>query len=232
MTLLEIGPGQGALTHWWMEQWNEFICLVEKDDNLAKNWVSSDKVSMIQGDFLRIDPLQWQTFPPIAVVSNLPYSASIPILKKLVQAIQWIPVMILMFQAEVAERLSATVGSGTRVQGGITLWIQNLWDVKKFLFVYPEAFFPRPQVNSEVLIFKRREMPCIPQTQHHPYLWKKLLEASFSCKRKMLRTFFPWPAVLEAAKVEGTKRAEVLNWEEWTALFIAFIQAQQKTFKA
>ena len=142
--------------------------------------------------------------------------------------------MVLMFQAEVAARLRAEAGEKAR--GSLSLWIQNQWDVKKLLFVPPRAFSPPPEVNSEVVTLTRREVPRIQGSTDSALapLWQSLLKVAFAHRRQMLRKVLKtsdlWRNALELSEVDGTKRAESLQWEEWDRLFQAVRQASNLLF--
>ncbi len=231
--LLEIGPGKGAITLPILERWSaqaspalaQNFLLVERDFQLAANWAQTDSQpfspKVIEGNFLDLLPEQWLHQKPLAVVSNLPYSVGTAILDLLARRWDEIPVMVLMFQSEVAQRLRAAPSTSKR--GSLSVWIQNRWDVQKMLDVPPRAFLPPPDVHSEVVMLTRRKTPWVsfPADEGHEQLWEKVLKTCFAHRRKMLRSILPWRNVLEEAGVDGTKRAEALQWQEWDSLFQA-----------
>ena len=225
--LLEIGPGQGAITEPLLRKivgtpLAEQFCIVERDRKIAQMWMEKLQASPTRlevGDFLDVPREKWMIRTPLAVVSNLPYSAGTAILVKLAREFAHIPVMVLMFQAEVAKRLMA--GPSESGRGSLSVWIQNVWDVKSLRHVPPRAFSPPPQVDSEVVILTRRDQPRIAvfQSPEHEKKWESLLKACFAHRRKMLRSTFPWPEVLQASGVDPTLRAEALDWPQWESLF-------------
>jgi 16S rRNA (adenine1518-N6/adenine1519-N6)-dimethyltransferase len=230
-TLLEIGPGRGAITDLLIERQRSepgkysFI-LVEKDRDLAAGWRESQPgVTVECADFLRLPEERWISSPPVAVVSNLPYSAGTAIVIALAKHPDKIPTMTLMFQAEVAQRLYAQ--PGTKSWGSLSIWIQNRWDVKRLLHVPPGAFHPRPKVNSEVVSFHPRKEPriVIAPTAEADQHWEKLLKVCFLHRRKMLRSALPknsiWSRALEKSGIDPTLRAEALSWENWEQLYRA-----------
>ena len=122
--LLEIGPGRGAITRPILElldaRAHELppkmpMILSERDRDLAENWkahaAEKSRLRVESGDFLELPKERWLTQTPLAVVSNLPYSAGTAIVVKLARHPEQIPVMVLMFQAEVAHRLRAEPGT-------------------------------------------------------------------------------------------------------------------------
>jgi 16S rRNA (adenine1518-N6/adenine1519-N6)-dimethyltransferase len=232
VALMEIGPGKGAITLPLLQRLPkapllQSFLLVERDPNLAQIWQgysSSIPLRVETSDFLELAPDKWLERKPIAIVSNLPYSAGTAIVTRLAQELQHIPVMVLMFQAEVAKRLRAE--PSTRERGSLSIWIQNRWDVRKLLFVPPRAFSPPPEVDSEVVVLTRRKVPWV-QFEQKPELealWESLLKSTFAHRRKMLRSVIPWRNALELCGVDGTKRAEALQWSEWDSLFQAVRQ--------
>jgi 16S rRNA (adenine1518-N6/adenine1519-N6)-dimethyltransferase len=250
--LLEIGPGRGALTLPFLTrlsgepQIRSFI-LSEKDPHLVQDWVEElggrTGVEVQAGDFLDLSVSQWLKINPTIVVSNLPYASGTAILQRLIeveasssprqishrpQIPAQIPVMILMFQAEVAERLRAEPSTSAR--GSLSVWVQNLWEVKKLRIVGQKSFSPPPKVMSEVVVLRRRSAPLVAGSleEGQAKLWQTLLQICFSQRRKMLRGLLKshstWQKALELSRVDGTKRAEALDWTEWNRLFQAGVQ--------
>ncbi len=231
-SLLEIGPGKGAITYPLLEimsnsMGRQKLLLVERDPQLADFWNRQSSLSgfrLENQDFLDLEDSKWLGSSSLAVVSNLPYSSATAILKRLALNSKKVSVMVLMFQAEVARRLRAEPGEKAR--GSLSVWIQNQWDVKKLIFVPPQAFIPPPQVDSEVVILTRREELRVQHSHDLEGLsWGSLLKVCFSQRRKMLRkvvkTSDLWRNALERSGVNATKRAEALEWEEWNRLFQA-----------
>lgn len=199
-SLLEIGPGKGAITLPLLEligptpqpPLQEFI-IAERDMRIVEEWRHyfaehpTQGTRVEPGDFLELPEERWLNTPPLAVASNLPYSAGTAILTRLARQAAKIPFMVLMFQAEVARRLRAD--TGTKEWGSLSIWIQNRWTVKKLASVPPSAFRPPPDVDSEVVILTRRELPRI-EVQDEA-LWENLLKVFFAHRRKMLRSALP-----------------------------------------
>jgi 16S rRNA (adenine1518-N6/adenine1519-N6)-dimethyltransferase len=248
--LVEIGPGKGAITHPLLEKLSlqadradglsriDTFTLVEKDRALAYEWrgIAAQQAprtfqfSVKEGDFLDLPEQDWLALAPLAIASNLPYSAGTAILTRLARHPDKIPVMVLMFQAEVAARLRAE--PGTKAWGSLSIWIQNQWDVRKLCSAPPRAFSPPPDVDSEVVILTRRATPRVhvPSDEKSQDLWESLLKAGFAHRRKMLRSGLPpdssFRAALTASGIEPTQRAEALNWGEWARFFGALVKVQ------
>jgi 16S rRNA (adenine1518-N6/adenine1519-N6)-dimethyltransferase len=287
-TLLEIGPGRGAITDPILELAYRStilkeIILCEKDRALAGEWKIradkdngasdqgkvnanpdkvqdrvQDKVPGIHGkvltvqdaDFLELDQAKWLGHAPLVVASNLPYSAGTAIFTRLAAHPDKIRTMVLMFQAEVAQRLRAEVS--TKAWGSLSIWTQNRWDVTKLLTVPPGAFQPPPEVMSEVVVLVPREKRRVEipswfingtsvasgandndskRLTQAEALWESLLKSCFAHRRKMLRAGLPKSGplrnALESSGVDGTKRAEALEWQEWERLFHGLLRAHQ-----
>lgn len=230
--LLEIGPGKGAITLPLAErvreasQLEEFV-ISEADPRLVEYWtremeagtLAGARARLGPGDFLQLPESEWLGRTPLAVASNLPYSAGTAIFVRLARHYRNIPVMVLMFQAEVAQRLRAEPNDSN--WGSLSVWTQNRWDVKKVASVPPGAFAPPPDVDSEVVIVTPRAKPRIPipENPEAEKRWDDLLRVAFAHRRKMLRSGLPssgpWRNALERAAIDGTKRAEALSWDEW-----------------
>lgn len=239
--LLEVGPGQGAITlplflklakTKTSSSSLKHLTLAERDQSFVENWRSHSSgfsFSVEEGDFLDLPEDRWLpeargfSNEPLAVVSNLPYSAGTAILTRLAKYHRHIPVMVLMFQQEVAQRLRAEPSTSHR--GSLSIWTQNHWDVRKLLTVPPQAFSPPPQVQSEVVVLTARSQPHV-RVEGAEKLWENLLKTCFAHRRKMLRSTLPWQNALELGGIDGTKRAEALNWDEWDRLFQAVKQVE------
>lgn len=243
-SLIEIGPGKGAITSPLIARLNpeqplpgklREIILCEMDTKFANRWKEKlaespkNRVRVEEADFLELPEERWLKKPPLAVMSNLPYSTGTAILDRLARKRAEIPVMVLMFQAEVAQRIRAV--PGTKDWGSLSLWVQSYWDVKKIAFVPPRSFNPPPKVDSEVIELTRRAEPrfSIPDES----LWERLLRVGFAHRRKMLRSGLPasgpWRKALVLSGLDGTKRAEALDWEEWQRFYAAALEASQIT---
>lgn len=230
--LLEIGPGKGAITELLWEKLKSRapempMLLCERDRDLAANWsaraVSQKGLLVSEGDFLDLPEDKWLERTPLAVASNLPYSAGTAILVRLAQHPDRIPIMVLMFQAEVAQRLRAE--PGTKAWGSLSIWVQNQWDVQKLCSVPPRSFAPPPDVDSEVVTLTPRAKShvAVGKDPDSRKRWDSLLKTCFAHRRKMLRSSLPQPFknALERAGLDGTKRAEALSWDEWSRFYQA-----------
>lgn len=236
-SFLEIGPGGGALTLPLIESLQSRekpeLVLAERDARIVEQWRSRELPPWVRieaGDFLDLPEERWLK-DQLFVVSNLPYSAGTAILTRLALHRERVAGMVLMFQAEVAQRVRAEPES--KAWGSLSVWIQNAWDVKRLLSVHPGAFNPPPEVDSEVVVLSPRSQLRLPRTQGENLRWESLLKHAFAHRRKMLRSGLPKQGplrnALEASGVDGTKRAEALSWDDWERLFAALLATHART---
>lgn len=152
-TVVEIGPGRGALTQ-HLSRWAKNLIVIEKDTELAANlrdaFLDQPHVSVYAGDFLEF-PVATLPQERMLVVSNLPYNVSTQILIRLFENRERFAHLFLMFQREVARRCVETPGS--KEFGILSVWCQSQAHVKKLFDVPPTAFRPRPDIVSTVLQF-------------------------------------------------------------------------------
>jgi len=151
-SVLEIGPGGGALTKLLAPQVNDLVG-VEIDRDLFQdlsNRTDMENCSFINDNFLTLD---WRTISfktnNVRVVGNLPYNISSPILFKLIEEEPFWRDCHFMVQKEVAERITASFGSKT--YGRLSVNLQARAEVKMILTVSPEVFVPKPKVESAVI---------------------------------------------------------------------------------
>lgn len=239
-TILEIGPGRGALTSLLAKQARRLIA-IEIDRVLAAqlrmNFSQEPNVEIIEGDVLAIDfhtlfgPKPGSTRPGmnhqpevVRVVGNLPYFITSDILLRLFEFRQYFETIVLMVQREVADRLAAAPGRSD--YGLLSATTQLYARVEKLFTLPPEAFSPPPKVDSTVV--RLRMSPKIDSLRVPEAEFIGFLKLSFGQKRKTLWNNLKSqykPAVLRAALekagVKPTVRAEALSLEKSAALFRA-----------
>ena len=153
--ILEIGPGTGSLTKQIMKHDPKHLILIEKDEMLAKYLEENllDKVKIINKDILEIDEYNLSK-NKLLVFGNLPYNISTEILIKWISNIKkdfWFKKLILMFQKEVADRIVSDFNKKT--YGRLSILAQWKLNIEKKFDVKPFSFYPKPKVDSSVLIF-------------------------------------------------------------------------------
>jgi 16S rRNA (adenine1518-N6/adenine1519-N6)-dimethyltransferase len=152
-TVVEIGPGQGALTHALAPRAGNLIA-IELDQKLASQLraeFSSESLTVVEQDVLEFDfaSIPVEHGKRLAVVGNLPYYITSPILLKLAASHSALDRAILMMQREVADRVAAEPGS--RDYGLLSVTVQMYGPIEKLFTLPPEAFSPPPQVHSSVV---------------------------------------------------------------------------------
>ncbi|MEH6521836.1 16S rRNA (adenine(1518)-N(6)/adenine(1519)-N(6))-dimethyltransferase RsmA [Sulfitobacter sp.] len=223
--VLEIGPGPGGLTRGLLSEGARRVLAIEKDSRcmpaLAEIAAAyPDRLQVIEGDALEIDPLAYLT-PPIRVAANLPYNIGTELLVRWLTPPQWPPYwqsLTLMFQREVAERIVATPGS--KAYGRLALLAQWRADAKIVINLPPEAFTPPPKVSSAVVHLTALPEPRFPADAA---ILSRTVAAAFNQRRKMLRAALKGTAPdiedrLIAAGLKPTDRAEQISLEGFCAL--------------
>ncbi|MCX7115460.1 MAG: 16S rRNA (adenine(1518)-N(6)/adenine(1519)-N(6))-dimethyltransferase RsmA [Gammaproteobacteria bacterium] len=179
--VVEIGPGRGALTLPLLEQVNH-LTVVELDNELSEHWSQYDpkKLTVCHADALTVDYRQWGH--AIRLVGNLPYNISTPLLIRLLSQRDAIQDMYFMLQKEVVDRLVAQ--PGCKDYGRLTVMIQACCEVQWLFDVPPEAFYPRPKVQSAMVVLK----PYAGLIGYQEALTslETLLHQAFATRRKMI----------------------------------------------
>ena len=212
--LLEVGPGAGALTKHLIKLSDIDFKAVELDDEkvsyLKKQYpVLNDKI--IAASFLDIAiPFD----EPFTVIGNFPYNISTQILFKILEWKDSVPVVIGMFQKEVAERAASK--PGTKVYGVLSALVQAYYDVEYLFDVEPNCFNPPPKVMSGVIRLTRRTIPLTVKSERAYWV---LVKTAFNQRRKTLRNALKGQFSPEELQDEiFNKRAETLSIEDYASL--------------
>ena len=219
-TLLEIGPGRGALTGPLLERDCELHALeLDRDlvPLLTAQFGTNPRFHLRQGDALELDLTTLGAQLPIRVVGNLPYNISTPLMFHLLAQNEHIVDMHFMLQKEVVDRLAAT--PGTRDYGRLGIMAQYFCRVEALLDVPPGAFTPQPKVQSAVV----RLTPH--QTLPHPVRSVETLQlvvrTAFNQRRKTLRNALQSLLRAEqiaALDIDPGARPETLSLGDYAAL--------------
>ena len=214
--LIEIGPGLGALT----EKLADLKpLLIELDSDLAAFWRERG-FEVIEADALKID---WNELPLIEntwLVSNLPYQISTHLVIDRCFGPSHLHGMILMFQKEVAQRLTSLVR--TPNYGLLSVMAQNYWKISKVADAAPKDFFPPPKIASRVLKFVRKPSEDLDDG------FLKFLKAAFSHRRKFMlknlkqlghKKVTPMEQHLESMDIGLKVRAEEVTPEQFAELY-------------
>lgn len=186
--VIEIGPGAGSLTFKLSGASKNVLCYeidTTLKEVLKENISSCDNVEVIYQDFLQADvlkDLEKYSYNKLYVVANLPYYITTPIIIKMIE--DGIPVdkMVVMVQKEVGDRFKAVPGN--KDYGSLSVFLNYYFDVRKILDVSCNVFLPKPNVDSIVVEFKKKDI--VPELTNKE-LFFKLIRDSFSQKRKTLR---------------------------------------------
>ncbi|MFB2595650.1 16S rRNA (adenine(1518)-N(6)/adenine(1519)-N(6))-dimethyltransferase RsmA [Paracoccus sp. p4-l81] len=223
--VLEVGPGPGGLTRGLLAEGARRVLAVEKDarclpalDQIAAAYPG--RLTVLNDDALAIDPLAHLT-PPIKVVANLPYNVGTELLIRWLTPPVWPPVwqsLTLMFQKEVAQRITAQPGEGA--YGRLAVLAQWRCDARIVMTLPPEAFTPAPKVHSAVVHLTALSQPRYPADAA---LLSRVVAAGFNQRRKMLRAALKGVAPgiedhLAAVGISPTERAENVSIEGFCAL--------------
>ena len=229
-SIIEIGGGRGALTEKLIESGANVTGIELERDMIAvlkEKFDGFENFKLIEGDALKVDyekliNSKYETpNPKFKLVANLPYYISTAILQKLIEQRDVFSEIILMFQREVVERITAEVGS--RERGFLTVLTEAFLTAEKLFDVPPNAFRPAPKVWSSVV----RLRPKFEADLSDESLFRELISAGFVQKRKtILNNLKSAPArlkartgdpaqLLEKAAIEPNRRAETLTLEEW-----------------
>lgn len=222
MHVIEIGPGPGGLTRALLEQDIKKLTAIERDDRCIAalqdvRRAVGPRFELIAGDALETDIVR-MTDAPRAVVANLPYNIATPLLIGWLRQIADFTSLTLMFQKEVALRITADHGSKT--YGRLSVICQWLCRCDMAFDVPASAFTPPPKVTSSIV----RLVPRPPETD-----WprietvEKITGLAFQQRRKMLRQSLKTlgPDIhdfLKQAGIPETARAEALSVEEFIHL--------------
>jgi 16S rRNA (adenine1518-N6/adenine1519-N6)-dimethyltransferase len=233
-TLIEIGPGRGALTERLVERAARVVA-IEFDRSLipllSERFGARENFTLIEADALTADFCAMIAPATSArLVANLPYNISTAILQRLIGQRHCLSEMVLMLQREVVARLTAPPASGER--GFISVLVEAYCEAEVLFDVAPGAFRPAPKVWSTVVRLHMRPHMAVAVTDED-LLWR-VVSAGFAQRRKtlfnnlrgtsdeLLRSRLEKSGgaarLLELAEVEPRRRAETLSLDEWARL--------------
>ena len=230
INVLEIGPGPGGLTRALLLAGAERVVAVERDPRCLKALaplvtVAAGRLQVVQADALTVDATDVVPAPRV-VVANLPYNIATPLLIGWLRQAKAFRSLTLMFQAEVADRLSAE--PGTKAYGRLSVVTQWQCRVERLLRLPAKAFTPPPKVASAVV-------RLTPRTAPEPADWatmERVTAAAFQQRRKMLRqslkSLGTVDGLLDTAGLDGTCRAEMIPVSGFAALAQALAKSNSK----
>ncbi len=218
--IIEIGPGQGALTRELARRLPHFEA-VEFDRDLVSHLQSefpSDRLTLHQADALQFDFCRLaKNDRKLRLVGNLPYNISTPLLFHLLEQARCIEDMLFMLQKEVVQRLAAIPGK--KDYGRLSVMIQYRCRVEKLFDVAPGAFSPPPRVESSMV--RLIPHPAPPVEVKDELTFARVVRAAFASRRKTLRNNLKDLLAAEemsALGIDSTRRAETLTLAEFAIL--------------
>ena len=220
--VLEIGPGQGALTRPLADSGAKLDC-VELDRDLAsyldQQFARRDSVSIIQQDILKFDltTLTDADSRTLRIIGNLPYNISTPVMFHLLKSHPMIKDMIFMLQLEVVQRLAAKPGN--KNYGRLGLMTQYYCDVQHLFNVPSAAFTPKPKVSSAIVrLVPHREFPVFAKDVG---CLQTVIRTAFNQRRKTLKNSLKAiisEESLKALPLEMGQRPENLSLEDYVLI--------------
>ncbi len=228
--VIEIGPGPGGLTRSVLRAEAKSVTAVEYDIRAVAALQSlaeavEGRLTIHHGDALKTDLTQIVPDAPRAIVANLPYNIATPLLIGWLRQMRNMPGcydgMTLMFQREVADRITAQVG--TKAYGRLSVMAQWLCKTKRMFDIPGSAFVPAPKVTSSVVTFQP-----LPLQAGNPSFdtMETIVAAAFGQRRKMLRSSLKdYAEAMCKAGIDETLRAEQLDTGQFVRIALAFEQS-------
>lgn len=223
--IVEVGPGAGSLTEHVAPRCRKLI-LVEFDARLAEyqrqRWADCPHVEVHHADGATWDPRPLFAEQPVKFLGNLPYSAGGAIMANFLTSPCACSRAVVMLQKELVERILSHPGD--EAYGLLSLRIQMDWEGKLLKIVPPEAFSPRPKIDSAVMLLTPRAETDLPPFDHR--LMDELMRRCFAQRRKQMHKQLPdtrdWKQISAELGISPTARPEELGLEQWVSLTRAY----------
>jgi 16S rRNA (adenine1518-N6/adenine1519-N6)-dimethyltransferase len=221
--ILEIGPGHGALTEWLLPKCSNLIA-VEIDNfcipKLKEKFKNRENFNLVHENFLKFDIEKWiNEHSGSWIAGNLPYNMATAIITRILPHISRIKGCMFMTQFEVAQRITAHVGS--KSYGSLSVFCACHAKSRIARLINPEHFNPKPKVNSATIILEPLEKPL-----HLDDKFFEFVKAAFSQKRKILANslsdFYPKEEITNVLKnlsFRENARAEELSLEHFIKIY-------------
>ncbi len=225
--VVEVGPGLGSLTLALLDVARRVIA-IEIDPLLAERLPATiaayapgraDRFEVVLADAMRVESVPGP--PPTALVANLPYNVSVPVLIHLLTLLPSLERGLVMVQAEVADRLAA--GPGSKTYGVPSVKAAWFADVRRAGAIGRNVFWPAPNVDSGLVAWTRRDPPDTTATRQEVFA---VVDAAFAHRRKQIRPTLRElagsaevaTAALESAGIDPTVRGEMLTIEDFARI--------------
>lgn len=186
--IIEVGPGAGSLTAKLAESSKQVLCYeidTTLKEILKENLKEYNNVDIIYQDFLKADvlnDLKKYTYKKLYIVANLPYYITTPIIINVIEKKLDVDKMVVMVQKEVGDRFKANVG--TKDYNSLSIYLNYYFNVKKLMDISRNIFIPKPNVDSIVVEFTKKESKYNLKNEE---IFFKLIRDSFAQKRKTLK---------------------------------------------
>lgn len=219
-TVVEIGAGRGALTEKLITKAGKVVAIEFDRDLIPELWLrfgEKENFKLVDADALHVDFTRLSANGKrMRLVANLPYNISTAILQRLMDQRNAFSGLVLMFQREVVERITATESSKER--GFLTVLTELYFEVERLFDVPPNAFRPAPKVWSSVVRLSPKDVDMDDEAG-----FRRLISTAFAQKRKTIANnlkheFKNYIDALKNAGIAENRRAETLNIEEWIRL--------------
>ena len=211
--VLEIGPGQGALSEKLVDV-AKSLSMVEIDPDLIKILEVHEKLSglkIINQDILKVDLDSLEIDSPV-VIGNIPYNITSPIIFWLIDHLDSWDRAYLMVQKEVAQRLTGKIG--TKDYSRVTVMTRLFFDIKICFSISPNVFIPRPKVQSAFISIEKRS--DFNKNDVNIKKFSQVVRMAFNQRRKMLRNSLSTLNIdLDVCKVDFKRRPEQLTVSEF-----------------
>ncbi len=223
--VVEIGPGQGALTGELLRRAGRLDAIeIDRDlaNRLLRDFAGDARFVLHEADALRFDFSSLANRTPLRIVGNLPYNISTPLIFHLLKFGAQIRDMHFMLQREVVDRLAAAPGN--KQYGRLSVMAQHTCDVQKLFDVPPEAFVPRPRVMSAIVRLAPKPGATIGTLEQHLAV---ICRDAFGQRRKTLRNALRSHISadrLEALGIKPDARAEELSIDDFVRISAALLE--------
>ncbi len=212
-TVLEIGPGTGALTKYFIDKEVHFIAFEVDEESIAFLALNYPTINVVNQDILSCDFTLFKQ-KPITILGNFPYNISSQILFKAIDYRSEVNQLVGMFQKEVAERVASPPGS--KKYGILSVFIQAYFNTEYLFTVHEDSFIPPPKVKSGVIRLMRNNVTKLDCDEK---LFFKIVKTTFNQRRKMIRNSIK----IIAGKLDSdhellSKRPEQLSVESFIIL--------------
>ena len=216
--IIEIGPGDGALTQILLPAVKDMIS-VEVDPLLIDKLYDNDNLrslKIVHDDILKTNIYDLDIINPVRVIGNIPYNITSQIIFWLIEQLEFWEDAFIMVQKEVAQRLVAK--TSTKEYGRLTVVVAAYLDVEYCFSIPPTVFIPRPKVNSAFIRFTKKKHALVEDSKYVKF--NNLVRVAFNQRRKMLKNSLKGWNIPEKVKEEinFSRRPETLSIEEFAML--------------